>query len=78
MRKLAILNTYILYLDSNNSIEKLETRPASTAPAPKLTKSAGKAQQTKVPKLVNKLIRGRIIFLIVINLISIIFFYLSL
>ncbi len=59
----AILNTYILYLDKNINSGKFDTKPARTAPAPMLTINAGRAQQSKVPRLVNKLINGSVIFL---------------
>ena len=49
------LNIKILYLDKMSSWGTLEIRPAKTAPDPMVTKRAGKAQQIKVPKLVNKL-----------------------
>ena len=57
----AILKIKILYLDNISNWGTLEISPANTAPDPTVTKSAGKAQQIKVPKLVNKLIKGIII-----------------
>ena len=57
----AILKIKILYLDNTSNWGTLEISPANTAPDPMVTKSAGKAQQIKVPKLVNKLIKGIII-----------------
>ena len=55
-------NTYILYLDKNINSGKFDTKPARTAPAPMLTINAGRAQHSKVPRLVNKVINGIIIF----------------
>ena len=57
----AILKIKILYLEKMSNWGTLEINPAKTAPDPMVTKSAGKAQQIKVPKLVNKLIKGTII-----------------
>ena len=53
--KPAIIKTPTLCSDSQISCGTLATNPASTAPAPSVTNSAGKAQQINVPKEVNKL-----------------------
>ena len=71
----AILNIKILYLDKMSSWGTLEIRPAKTAPDPMVTKRAGKAQQIKVPKLVNKLISGIIISFLDVDLIFKVFLY---
>ena len=50
-----IINNIILYFD--NTIRKgiFDIKPARTAPAPIATNKDGKAQQSNVPRLVNKL-----------------------
>ena len=57
-----IMNNIILYFD--NIIRKgiFDIKPAKTAPAPKATNKVGKAQQSNVPRLVNKLKDGTIKF----------------
>ena len=52
------MNNIILYLD--NIIRKgiFDIKPAKIAPAPKATNKEGKAQQSKVPILENKLKDG--------------------
>tara|TARA_B100001121_G_scaffold275778_1_gene264495 strand:- start:343 stop:819 length:477 start_codon:yes stop_codon:yes gene_type:complete len=56
------INNIILYFD--NTIRKgiFDTKPARTAPAPIATNKDGKAQQSNVPRLVNKLRDGTIKF----------------
>jgi len=71
----AILKIKILYLEKISNWGTLEINPAKTAPDPMVTKSAGKAQQIKVPKLVNKLIKGKIISFLDVALIFKAFFY---
>ena len=44
----------ILYLESPINKGTLDTKPAKIAPAPKNTNNAGNAQQSRVPKLVNR------------------------
>ena len=51
-------NTIVLYFDITINCGTAETKPAKVAPAPIVTSSAGKAQQTIVLRLVNKLING--------------------
>ena len=51
---------YNLCADINFIQGKLDTKPASTAPIPTVTKKAGKAQQIKVLILENKLNVGEI------------------
>ena len=57
-----IINNIILYFD--NTIRKgiFDIKPARTAPAPIATSKDGKAQQSNVPRLVNKLSDGTIKF----------------
>ena len=57
-----IMNKIILYLD--NIIRKgiFDSKPARIAPAPKATNKEGKAQQSNVPILENKLKDGTIKF----------------
>ena len=57
-----IINNIILYFD--NTIRKgiFDIKPARTAPAPIATNKDGKAQQSNVPRLVNKLRDGIIKF----------------
>ena len=57
-----IINNIILYFD--NTIRKgiFDIKPARTAPAPIATNKDGKAQQSNVPRLVNKLRDGTIKF----------------
>ena len=71
----AILKIKILYLDKISNWGTLEISPAKTAPDPMVTKRAGKAQQIKVPKLVNKLINGIIISFLDVGLIFKVFLY---
>ena len=71
----AILKIKILYLDNINNWGTLEISPANTAPDHMVTKRAGKAQQIKVPKLVNKLINGIIISFLDVLLIFKAFLY---
>jgi hypothetical protein len=46
-------NTNSLYSLSTTKLGTVATNPANAAPAPRDTKSAGKAQHTNVPELVN-------------------------
>ena len=57
-----IINNIILYFD--NTIRKgiFDIKPARIAPAPIATNKDGKAQQSNVPRLVNKLRDGTIKF----------------
>ena len=57
-----IMNNIILYFD--NIIRKgiFDIKPAKTAPAPIATNKDGNAQQSNVPRLVNKLKEGTIKF----------------
>lgn len=56
----AIANTISLFSEKVTSQGAAETRPAKVAPIPSVTKSAGRAQQISVPKLVKRLSAGRI------------------
>ncbi len=47
------VNVQALYLDSVTNQGAEETKPAKVAPAPIVTKSAGKAQQSNVPRDAN-------------------------
>ena len=57
-----IINKITLCLERAIKIGMLDTRPAKTAPAPIATNNDGKAQQSNVPRLVNKLSDGTIKF----------------
>ena len=57
-----IINNIILYFDSIIRKGIFDIKPARTAPAPIATNKDGKAQQSNVPKLVNKLRDGTIKF----------------
>ena len=63
MRKICILNLDIIAIQG-----KIVTKPTNDAPIPSETNNAGKAQQIKVLRLVNKLKDG------VINCLSILLF----
>ena len=54
----AKVKTKVLCSDKATSQGAVDTKPAKAAPIPRVTKRAGKAQQTSVPKLVNKLSEG--------------------
>ena len=69
------LNNISLYLDNIIKNGKLDNTPAKTAPAPNATNRAGKAQQIRVPKLVNKLRDGSIKFFTDIGFILCTFIY---
>ena len=68
-RKPEIINNSTLYLDRTIKKGILDTKPAKTAPAPMATNKEGKAQQSNVPKLVNKLKDGTIRFFVEIGFI---------
>ena len=63
------MNKIVLYFDNIIKKGMLDNSPAKTAPAPTATNNAGKAQQIKVPRLVNRLIEGMIRFFVDIGLI---------
>jgi hypothetical protein len=59
-----IINNSTLYLDITIKKGILDIKPAKTAPAPMATNKEGKAQQSNVAKLVNKLRDGTIRFFV--------------
>ena len=57
-----IINNIILYFDNTIRKGMFDIKPARTAPAPIATNKDGKAQQSNVPRLVNKRRDGTIKF----------------
>ena len=56
----ATAKTIFLWAESHTSHGAADTRPATAAPMPSVTKSAGRAQHINVPNDVNKLSVGKI------------------
>ena len=54
----AIMKMWSLYVDRIVIHGKIDIKPAIVAPIPSVTSKAGKAQQIKVLRLVNKLRKG--------------------
>ena len=59
-----IKNKIPLYFESITRKGRVDTSPANTAPAPNATRSAGKAQHKRVPRLVKRLKDGSMRFLV--------------
>ena len=74
IRKPEVRNNMTLYFDNKIRKGKLDISPANTAPAPIATNKAGNAQQTRVPRLVKRLIVGIIRTLLEIGFIFKYFF----